>query len=212
MKTNKITRNKNYLFYVPIRTMLKYFFWNYENIYFLILSVFQLLTLTIIPSHWSPTGPYSTFIPLMFCIFIEIIIDFYKWFENLILDYNDNYRQFECYDNTFKYNKDIKKDDIIILKYNDIVPIDGLLYDNDCNPEYIKISLSLLTGESNYHYIYKCPSKNIQNKTIIYSGSIIKSKQAYLYVIACGDDKKNHHDTIESDRFLQLINLFLIIC
>ena len=62
---NEIKRTKYNILYIPVLTTLRYFFWNYENIYFLILALFQLSTLWFIPKEWSPTGPFSTAVPLL---------------------------------------------------------------------------------------------------------------------------------------------------
>ena len=76
---NFINRNKYNFLFIFVFSTLNYFFKNKENFYFLILSLFQISTsnfIGLIPSNYSPTGPWSTFIPLILCIFLQIITDY----------------------------------------------------------------------------------------------------------------------------------------
>lgn len=159
---NEVKRTKHSIFWIPFLTLYKYFFWNYENIYFLFLSLFQLSTLYFLPKDWSPTGPYSTAIPLGVCIIAEIITHMISWYNDWITDYKENNREYECLDNQYKLikkkNKDIYPGDIIHLEKEDICPVDGILIDTTNNEKYSKISLALLTGESNINYVIK-PAK-----------------------------------------------------
>lgn len=95
-KNNKIQRNKNNVLIIPFKTIYNYFIWNYENIYFLTLAFFQLLTLGILPANWSPTGAFSTAIPLFICIIAEIFINLYKWYRDYKLDEKENNIFFDC--------------------------------------------------------------------------------------------------------------------
>ena len=170
-KRNQINRVKHNLVYIPFLSVKNYFFWNYENIYFLILSIFQLLTLGPIPKEWSPTGPFSTALPLLFCVILEIIKDCYKWYKDWKLDYETNNREIKSLNlsnkNYFKnpkfdniLNKNLRVGNIIKLKKNDVVPADGLLL--DCyKDKYAKISLAPLNGECNIQYINKIGFKDL---------------------------------------------------
>jgi magnesium-transporting ATPase (P-type) len=157
-ESNQIIRAKNKLLIVPFITIKKYFL-SYENIYFLIIALFQLSTLCILPKEWSPTGPYSTAIPLLLCVLLEIITDLSKWYQNWKLDYNENNKTFKCLDSRGKLydkkNKDIYPGDIVYLQKEDISPIDGLLLDTSNNEKYSKTNLALLTGESNTCFVTK---------------------------------------------------------
>src|SRR5438552_12841481 len=95
---NEIKRIKYNITVIPLLTIYKYFFWNYENIYFLILALFQLSTLWFLPTEWSPTGPFSTAIPLLMCIIMEIITDMIKWYKDYKLDWLENNQIFKCID------------------------------------------------------------------------------------------------------------------
>jgi magnesium-transporting ATPase (P-type) len=156
LNSNTVIRNKYSLYYIPFITIINYFFWNYENIYFLVLAIFQLATLKdIIPKDWSPTGPYSTSIPLLLCIMIDLLTNFIKWVKNWKLDHEENNKKFLCLtsgQHTYKKSKDIYPGDVIVLKKDDVVPVDGIIIAGD-NEKYSRISLSLLTGESNIHYV-----------------------------------------------------------
>ena len=162
LNSNFVKRVKTNILYIPFETLINYFFWNYENIYFLILSLFQLSTLFLIPKTWSPTGPYSTAIPLLLCISIEIITKMIKWYQDWNLDYIENNTEYKCVNpNNIQYKKknaDIYPGDVIYLQKETICPIDGILLDTTNNEKHSKISLSLLTGESNIHYVIK-PNK-----------------------------------------------------
>ena len=128
--SNEINRLTNSIFLVPIVTTFKYFK-NYENIYFLLLAIFQLLTLGILPKEWSPTGPFSTAIPLAFCLIIEIISASIKWCAIWNQNRIENNKQFQCLNNYGSLciikNKNLYPGHIIYLNKNDVVPIDGLL-------------------------------------------------------------------------------------
>ncbi|XWV24704.1 phospholipid-transporting P-type ATPase [Tupanvirus deep ocean] len=161
---NKINRLQYGIYLVPILTTYKYFK-NYENIYFLVLSIFQLLTLGIFPREWSPTGPFSTAIPLMFCVAIEIFTAMYKWISIWIKDNIENKKIFKYVDESKLFidikNQDIYPGYILYLVKDEIVPVDGILI-STLSDDYGKINLALLTGESNMHYI----SKPIRNFTL----------------------------------------------
>lgn len=173
---NEIKRTKQYLFSVPFTTIFRYFFWNYENIYFLILSIFQLLTGRILPKEWSPTGPYSTAVPLLICILIEISSNIVRWLREWFLDKMDNSKSYNLVtkDGTLiqNWNKLLYPGVIINLKKDDVCPVDGILIDTTNNEKYSKISLALLTGESNIHYIVK-PNKLFK---------LINYKDSYLTI------------------------------
>lgn len=162
LSNNEIKRTKHSIFWIPLITIFKYFFWNYENIYFLFLSLFQLSTLYFLPKEWSPTGPYSTAVPLLICILAEIITSMIAWYNDWIMDYKENNREYKCLDEQYKLclkkNKHIYPGDIIYLEKEDICPVDGILIDTTNNEKYSKISLALLTGESNVNYVLK-PAK-----------------------------------------------------
>ena len=67
---------------IPYVAVREYFYNSQENIYFLFLSLLQLSTskyIGLLRSYWSPTGPYSTFVPLILCFFLELFTIFLKW-------------------------------------------------------------------------------------------------------------------------------------
>lgn len=234
LPSNEVKRIKHNILTVSLLTLWNYF-WKYENFYFLVLSIFQLLTINILPSEWSPTGPYSTALPLLICVIAEMLINIIKWINDYYLEKKENNTIYKCIyyvDKQFmqinKINKHLFPGDVIHLKKNDIVPIDGIFIDSDTNEQYSKISLSLLTGEPFINFINKAhnyfklhdfigskliinnyfnndlhnieanvimpdnTSLNITGKNFIPAGSIVKSNDVYIWVIACGTSKKNY--------------------
>jgi magnesium-transporting ATPase (P-type) len=251
-KNNRVRRTNGNILFLPFITIKNYFLWNYENLYFLTLAIFQLLTLGPLPSEWSPTGGYSTAIPLLLCLVLDIITDVVSWISNWKIDYNVNNRQISCLqDNEFKYcsSMNLKPGNIIKLYKDDIVPIDGIMIDHDMSHQVGKISLAPLNGESDIHTL-EIPSyfktkqqcvRNLQdissiniaflkindyypnnlydiNATLqtgvsndvsdgvsyslnsefpingdsfVVSNSIVKSDEITLWVLKCGDERKN---------------------
>lgn len=149
---NRIRLNKSRWWEIPWRVSVNYFFWNWENLYFLGLSCLQLLTLGILPRNLSPTGPYSTFLPLLFCVSLEIGKEYITWYQNWILETKLNDKEIE-YTNGYKKTwKDINIGDCLILRKNDIVPALGLLKKAGQEEEG-KFNFSMLNGESTIQYI-----------------------------------------------------------
>ena len=152
--SNKINHNKYSCMMIPIITFIHYFK-NLENIYFLIIGLFQILTyhkIAILPSYWSPTGPFSTLIPLLLCLFIDLLSDYYKWIKNYIDDKSQNNKQFKIWDYddmswNLKSSQDIYPGNLISLERNSIIPMDILLLDYT-DKGYCKLNLANLNGES----------------------------------------------------------------
>lgn len=154
---NKIDRVNTSLWSVPLITIYNYFK-VYENIYFLSLSIFQLLTLGIFPKEWSPTGAFSTAIPLTICITMEILLAINKYNTDYKRDQEEN-NKFYCKINPNLESHQIVSQDIypghiISLSKNEIVPVDSILIETNTG-SYGKISLALLNGESNIKYVSK---------------------------------------------------------
>lgn len=234
--SNESTRIDYSIWKVIPNTVINYFYehkqWNYENVYFLFLALFQLATIHFIPREWSPTGPYSTAIPLLICIIIEILTNLIKYYKDWKLDQNENNKEYLCLNptnnKTYRIkNQNIYPGNVIHLQKEDICPIDGILLDTSNNEKFSKISLALLTGESNLHYVVKpykfyknqdyinaklivndyCHNSfhnivgkivkkdkeyNVQGDNFIVAGSIIKSDDVYIWITACGKDKKSY--------------------
>ena len=67
---NYISYNKFSFIDIPVISIQQYFLNCTENLYFLLLVILQLMTyseINLLPAHWSPSGPFSTFIPLFLC-------------------------------------------------------------------------------------------------------------------------------------------------
>ncbi len=129
---NRVQRTNTQFFTVPLITIIKYFFGRgsdgkiipkSENIYFLLLAIFQLLTLGPFPREWSPTGPYSTTDPLIVCIILEIIGTQAKWITNWYRDRRENRKKYMTYDGQrflLKRNADLYPGDVILLNRDEI--------------------------------------------------------------------------------------------
>jgi len=158
-KSNKINRNEHCFYMLPFVT-IKHYFKNVENLYFLCIGIFQLLTIEqigLLPKYWSPTGPYSTIIPLLLCLLLEIGGDYCKWFMLFLQDYNRNHKKYKLWDyNDNKWiekcNQDIYPGEVISLEKNQNIPMDILLIDYfteiQSRHDYCKINLANLNGES----------------------------------------------------------------
>ena len=161
IKVDSISPFNNYVSYnkinfceIPRISISKYFFESTENIYFLALAMFQLITyekIGILPTYWSPSGPFSTMIPLLLCYFLEVINLCVTYFTDLYKTYRYNYYQYVKVikdDNIESIClKDLKIGDVILINTDEIVPVDTVLVNVDGN-EYGEISLSNLNGES----------------------------------------------------------------
>jgi len=191
----------------PFMTIRRYFS-AYENLYFLILASVQLSTLGLIPTEWSPTGPYSTAIPLLLCLLVEIVGDCVQWISNWQHDRNENNQQFTCIDGSIKRSGDLVVNDVIRLEKNQTSPINGIVI--DCGDKLCKVNRSLLNGESKIHYT-----------NFILAGYIIRSQYAFVSMTSArkfnSQDTKQKTSRIDSFVSEYMINislymlLFLII-
>ena len=209
--SNKVNLNNKSLWIVPLYTIKNYFN-NIENNYFLLLGMVQLLTLWILPRDLSPTGPYSTFIPLMLCVILEIIMDINDCIENWKQSNKINNTLRTCinHDSTIyqKKNMNLEIGDIIRLNKGDICPIDGVVICWNNINEY-KISRCMLSGESANEYVFAYRPRNdkynrfciknnklyhendeIDEKSIVESGSIIQSEYIFLWIIKFSSDSQ----------------------
>lgn len=152
-KDNFISYNKFKLLDIPKISINKYFIESAENMYFLALSLFQLLTyskINILPEYWSPSGPFSTFIPLMMCYLLELGSLCIVYIKDLYKTYLCNYCRYisvlrNCKIRKIKL-KDISVGDLIIVNKDEIVQIDCILLSVD-DGDYTNICLSNLNGE-----------------------------------------------------------------
>jgi len=163
--SNKINHNKHSFFIIPIITLLEYFK-NLENIYFLIIGIFQLLTynkIAILPSYWSPTGAFSTIIPLLLCLLLDILSNYYLWIKNYIDDSKQNNKKFKIwnYDDMeweYKISKNIYPGQLISIERDAVIPMDLLLIDY-YDSGYCKLNLANLNGESYPFIVNKIEDK-----------------------------------------------------
>lgn len=153
---NKVNRLPYHIAWIPLVTVATYFS-KYENIYFLLLAIVQLLTLGPFPSTWSPTGPFGTALPLLIFVLAEIVMAIAKWIDIKRKDQQENNKKYRVSiggNLCWMKNEELRPGHVLCLEKNDICPIDGILLDVE-NDSYAKISMALLTGESNIHHISK---------------------------------------------------------
>lgn len=202
LSSNKSTRLKHSFLTVLPTTIKNYFIWNYENIYFLMIAIFQLSTISLLPKEWSPTGPYGTAIPLFLCIVLEIITAYVQYYRDLMYDKQENNKEFSTANKQKIKNKDIYPGVILYLEKDDICPVDGILLDTSNNEKFSKISLALLTGESNLHYVVK-PNKYY--KLSDYNDAeltIINYYQDDFHNLEGTIKSTNGFDNVEGDSFI----------
>ena len=149
---NFISLNKFKFSQIPYLTFQNYFINSKENYYFLFLSILQLCTyseINLLPSHWSPSGPFTTFIPLFLCFMLEFFSITVSYFYDLYKTYKYNYFNYVSYldkDKVLQKNiSKIKIGDLLFIEKNSIFPVDGLIFKS--NKKYGKVSLSNLNGE-----------------------------------------------------------------
>lgn len=165
--TNYISFIKFNITNIPTIAFKNYFIKTKENMYFLCLSTLQLCThpmLSIFPSNWSPTGPFSTGIPLSLCFLLEVSHLCIKHIDQRLKTIRFNHKQTQCFNEKCiekKFNKDIKKGDVLHIKTNDVFPVDCVLL--SVEPETVaKVTYSNLNGEPDV-IIKHCIPVSIQN-------------------------------------------------
>ena len=211
-KNNKIQRNRYSLPFTLIYELIKYFS-SKENQYFLCLSCVQLATwtkLNLLPSDLSPTGPFSTLIPLLLCLTLELCIKTVSWIQIAIQDLKHNSKIYQLTNLHIIKSSNLYPGHVIELKEGDISPVDGILINSDTS--YAKVSDKLITGEAYPKYV-QCVKLDqtklntaIQNSNqmwtlnsnvtttannMIYSGTQILSTKVQLWVVNCGSDRKH---------------------
>jgi magnesium-transporting ATPase (P-type) len=139
---------------IPL-SMRHYFLDSTENCYFLTLSLFQLSTysgINLLPSQWSPSGPFSTLVPLLLCYFLELCSIIITYVKGLYKTYSYNYLNYviiiENNQRKLIQLKDIQVGQLIVIPENSNIPVDGLAY-SVMNDDHIKISIANLNGECN---------------------------------------------------------------
>ena len=154
---NYISFNQYNFYEIPLLAFKNYFCNSKENIYFLILAFFQLLTwdyLKVLPKNWSPSGPFSTSIPLLICFFIEVLGLILRFINQYTKTYNYNYKNKvkKCIYTNNNYEmkticvKDIKIGDLIFIENEQVIPVDCLVFYN-LGEQSAKINYSNLNGE-----------------------------------------------------------------
>ena len=150
---NYISHNKFGFFEIPGISIYKFFWESSENLYFIALALFQLLTyesIGILPENWSPCGPFSTLIPLLCCYLLEITQLVVTYFRDLYKTYKYNYCKYVYVLDNCSIKKvpikDICINDLIVINTDEIIPVDSLLVMVD-GRDYANISLSNLNGE-----------------------------------------------------------------
>lgn len=217
IKTNELILTNNALWYFK-NTIMTYFSF-FENQYFLFLGLIQLSTDVILPANWSPTGRWSTIIPLLFCVLIELLLVYKSYFNNKRLEKRYNSKMMCCLNKekntayTMKRCDELQVGDLLICEINSTLPVDALLIE----PNVCEISTIKINGENNLRYVNSIDDNfnsndfsieifnlnsdvigelTLQNNvtaisknSFIQNGSIVKS-MAIVYVLAVGNQKK----------------------
>ena len=217
---NRICRNTHGLTVTLILGVLTYFS-SLENAYFLGLSKIQLLTwpaIGLLAVSLSPTGPFSTALPLLLCLSLELSIRTLRWIKTWWQDWTENSRLIRLRDGQAIRNCELYPGHVIKLEAGDISPVDGLVL--DAIGGVAKVSCSLLTGESRPKFVYPDPSAT-GNKHTIYSGTEILSDSVTLQATACGPERahltRSHPRSPTSSidnfmaKFMMRVNLGLLL-
>ena len=148
---NHLCRRKHPFLFVPFHTTLQYF-QNLENIYFLCISLFQLATypsIGLLPAYWSPTGAFTTLIPLTLCLFLEIVGDYVKWIRLYMDDYAINKRIYRCFTSNTSEEHTLPCEMIDVgmrvrFAKDDVFTMEVALE----TPSYVRVSMANLNGET----------------------------------------------------------------
>ena len=233
---NYIAKTTNNFFLIPFITIYTYFIVSKENLYFLALGLIQLSTaekFALLPSHWSPTGPYNTIVPLFLCFLIDLIINYINWLTQKRNEISENYRKIIMLNCKKKYSKNIYPGDIIIIPPKSIIPVDCIAIDckDNKNPN---ISLSTLNGETdlvpvktliseNYSLDYlfnknlviknyyfndlsslKCKLENKNiNEKYFLPGGAVNMENTFTALVVACGKNKKCHNQIETSKFIK---------
>ena len=216
IKNNYVSFQRFTLFEIPKLTLVKFFIYSKENIYFFILSCVQVSShprIGIFPSYWNLTGYFSTIIPLLLCYLIECYLFLHIYYTDYVRTVNYNYRKISCIQQnklTKKRSKDIEQGDVLCIATNEMVPTDCILLHVSGKETHgrSKLDFSNLNGETNH--VYKdalIKNDSLHNVKHIHLKEIKKSKPSHLsdfkgnMIITLKDGNKNHYD-VNSDHFI----------
>lgn len=116
-----------------------------ENVYFSLIALLQLAThphYGILPSEWSPTGPFSTFIPLVLCASLEVIVVSLRHIRLWREDRAWNAQRFGEY-----RNDEIRAGMIVTLTTGQRVDMDVIPVTSSREEEEVRVDMSSWTGE-----------------------------------------------------------------
>lgn len=132
--------------------------WTYfisQNWYFSLLTALQLSTnprIGLLDPEWSPTGCFSTFIPLMICFVLDLFTCLAKKYTEDASTREWNRREKQCVNKSAKkvyHNVDIYPGDIVTLKPGEIADMDLLaLTHTSMSDTPVRVSHSNINGES----------------------------------------------------------------
>ena len=189
IKNNYVSFQRFTLFEIPKLTLVKFFIYSKENIYFFILSCVQVSShprIGIFPSHWSLTGYFSTIIPLLLCYLIECYLFLHIYYTDYVRTINYNYRKISCIKQNKiikKKSKDIQQGDVLCIATNEMVPTDCILLHVSGKETHgrSKLDFSNLNGETNHVYKEALLKNNVlHNVKHIHLKEIKKNKPSHL--------------------------------
>lgn len=159
--SNRLETRTGYI-YLVLQTIWKYFI--LDNWYFSAIASLQLSThpqIGWLEPEWSPTGCFSTFIPLMLCFLLDLVVAITRKCTDDAAVREWNRREKHCVNKSDKKtyrNVDIYPGDIISLKPGEIADMDLLaLSPNSTFDTPIRVSHSNINGESQSIQIQPIP-------------------------------------------------------
>lgn len=203
-----------------VRTFWKYFF--VDNFYFTVIATLQVSThprIGWLDKDWSPTGCFSTLVPLVLCFLLDLsktVIGKYK-VDRGVTEWN-NRRRMSISENKIKRNVEFYPGDTTILKPGEVAEMDliavSVVGDDDAP---VRISHANINGESRVMNVKTIPfpkegdtlriiendpkhlhsfrgeiaSRVIDSTSLIVNGSKLCSCSSVMcLVVACGQDRK----------------------
>ncbi|KAL7721020.1 Phospholipid-transporting P-type ATPase [Entamoeba marina] len=147
--SNKI-RTTKYTKYTFIPYFLYEQFRKLANIYFLFISMLQLIP------DLSPTGRFTTLFPLCVVLTFSAFKELYEDFRRRNDDNNENNRKTSIFNRDKAVWSDIKVGDVVIVHKDEIIPCDGIILSSSTQNGEVFVETSQLDGETNLKTKYSC--------------------------------------------------------
>lgn len=185
-----------------------------EQFFFSLIAGLQVSTHArwgVLPSDWSPTGPFSTLIPLMMCAVLEVLFvsirhtrlwwDDRHWNARRFGDFqNDEIRPGMVIDVTTGQCVDM--DVIPVTASAAQVHVDMSSWTGECRPFSIQSvaaphadppwSFTLLENDPQQRHLFRAVLNDqvIDHTSLLVNGSVLLSSPIRAFVVACGTQRK----------------------